>query len=336
MASRLLIVAWIVMLTAAFAAIAVTRSPGEEGPRRAKPLNPADWGEDHVGRPLPEFIESGECLFCHRREVGTSWSENRHQRTIRDARAKDPAVKALRKNQATASLAEAVELILGDRRAIRFLKRSADYGKLDMLTAVATSRRGRRFKIEHGKSPHWDAERFARRCAGCHATAVDPVNKTFSLPSLDCFTCHGDAPLEHSNDTSLMPLAKDHHDSPRVITSICGQCHLRGGKSKSTGRPYATNFVAGDNLFRDFQIDLTAADDARINPGDRHVLEYTREVVLNGRQDMTCLTCHDIHGQSTRRHRDLKDEASCSLCHEPGKPKRDFIRYEAHSSVCEY
>src|SRR5689334_7839434 len=29
-------------------------------------LDPSAWGSDHVGKALPEFITSDECLFCHR------------------------------------------------------------------------------------------------------------------------------------------------------------------------------------------------------------------------------------------------------------------------------
>ena len=42
-----------------------------------------------------------------------------------------------------------------------------------------------------------------------------------------------------------------------MVTSICAQCHVRTGKSRSTGLPYPNNFVAGDNLFRDFQVDFS-------------------------------------------------------------------------------
>jgi hypothetical protein len=121
-----------------------------------------------------------------------------------------------------------------------------------------------------------------------------------------------------------------------VIASICGQCHLRGGKSRSTGLPYPNNFVGGDNLFRDFQVDWTKADDTRLNPGDRHVWSNTRDVVLDGRGEMTCLTCHDVHGRSTVRHRTLADEQYCGHCHEPGRPKSLVRQYEVHSEVCEY
>src|SRR4051794_39428433 len=50
-----------------------------------KLLDPGAWGADHVGKPLPEFTSGDECLFCHRMDVGPTWSTNRHGQTIRPA-----------------------------------------------------------------------------------------------------------------------------------------------------------------------------------------------------------------------------------------------------------
>src|SRR5262245_32164886 len=47
-----------------------------------KRLDPAAWGSDHVGKPVPEFTTGDECLFCHREKIGTKWAENPHNLTI--------------------------------------------------------------------------------------------------------------------------------------------------------------------------------------------------------------------------------------------------------------
>src|SRR5205085_2111137 len=59
------------------AAIAFTRQPAQK-------LDPAAWGSDHVGKPIPEYVAGDECLFCHRNDVGSSWKDNRHNRTVRE------------------------------------------------------------------------------------------------------------------------------------------------------------------------------------------------------------------------------------------------------------
>ena len=305
-------------------------------PTGTKPLDPAAWGTDHVGRDLPEYMEGGECLFCHRVQVGNTWPRDKHNRTIREPEAGEPAVVALESNPATKPLAAEVQLILGDTRAIRFLKRSAGYGKVDLLSVSAAFGRGRRARLEGLEKPHWDDSTFATACAGCHMTAVNAETQSAATVSLDCYTCHGDAPAEHANEPKMMALAKARKDSPSAVTSICASCHVRFGKSKSTGLPYPANFVAGDNLFKDFEVDFAKADDAKLNPADRHVMDNVRDVVVYGRETVTCLSCHDVHSGSSKKHRDLAVDHSCLHCHDAGQPIKGHKAYEVHSERCRY
>ncbi|HEV3137870.1 MAG TPA: multiheme c-type cytochrome, partial [Pirellulales bacterium] len=305
------IVALVAIVLAAMLASETAGLRSVAAPPDAQRLDPAAWGNDHVGQPIPEFVESGECLFCHRDQVGGSWQTNKHNRTIRDAEASEPAMQALRADPKVKDLADQVQLILGDTRAQKFLKRSAAYGKLDLLSVGATFGRGRRAKIDSADKPRWDAETFALECAGCHTTAVNPQTHAFATVSVDCYSCHGDGMAEHPNDPKLIPLAKVRKDAPAAIISICGSCHVRFGKSKASGLPYPTNFVAGDNLFKDFQVDFAQADNPKLNPSDRHVMENVRDVVVHGRQTMTCLSCHDVHNGSSKRHRELAGEQYC-------------------------
>ncbi len=305
-------------------------------PADGKLLDPAAWGGDHVGGEVPQYMESGECLFCHRNEVGGTWPTNKHNRTIRDADPNEPAMQALASDAKTKAIAGEVQLLMGDSRAQRFLKRSAAYGKADLLSVTAALGRGRRARLEKTDNPHWEAETFATSCAGCHTTAVDPKTHAFATVAIECFACHGDAPEGHTEDAKLIPLAKARQDSPAVVASICGSCHIRFGRSKTSGLPYPTNFVAGDNLFRDFQVDWKALDDPKLNPGDAHVLENLRDVVLLGRESTTCLSCHDVHTGSSKKHRELAVVESCQRCHPAGDPIKSHKTYQVHSERCQY
>ncbi len=259
---------------------------------------------------------------------------------MRPFEAETVSAAALKANPQTGRFADQVEFLLGERRQVRFLKRSAEYGKLVMLSAAfAPPPRGTNSRRAHGKlidlkDAHWDVQTFAKRCAGCHTTGVDPKTQAFSSTSLDCFTCHGVVAQKHA-DTKKVFLSKAQHDPPRVIVAICGQCHLRNGKSRATGLPYPTNFVAGDNLFRDFQVGLTDADLATMNPGDRHVAQNVREV-LEGKSQTSCVSCHDVHRQTTTQHRQVAEGATCISCHGPGRPKKAWTRYVVHSTLCGY
>ncbi len=254
---------------------------------------------------VPRYVTGDECLFCHRVKVADTWEQNPHARTIHPRDDGDPVPA-----QAT--------FVLGAHSPQRGLKPDG-YGKYDLLSV-------------DGKT--WNAQTFALRCAGCHTTAVDPRTHAFSASSLDCFTCHGIAPENHPNDTSLIWFSKKHSKDPKQIVSICGQCHLRSGKS-ADGLPYPTGFVAGDDLFAGFKIDFSKADDAKLNPGDRHIVRNARDVVIAG-SDVTCISCHKIHGDTSAKHRLVLSGPICLDCHNSDGPKKVVKKYTVHSDLCEY
>jgi hypothetical protein len=313
---------------------------GDKEAASAKSPSASEWG-DHVDATLPDYVTGEECLFCHRDDWGNRWAKNYHQRTVRAAEAESPAIKVLTAEAETKSFVADAAYLMGTRREIRFLKRSSEYGKFELLSAAYTpaspgaSSRRAHGKLTATKGVHWDAQKFAKSCAGCHATAVDPQTHAFSAVSLDCYACHGIVNLLHSKDTKLVAFGKGNADPPRMQLANCAQCHLRTGQSKKSGLPYPTNFVVGDNLFRDYQVDLSDAALAQMNPGDRHVAQNVREVV-EGRSTTTCVSCHDIHRQSSTKHRQVAVGATCVSCHELGQPKSKVTKYEVHSTLCEY
>ncbi|MBI3735318.1 hypothetical protein HY256_02255, partial [Candidatus Sumerlaeota bacterium] len=166
--------------------------------------------------------------------------------------------------------------------------------------------------------------------------AVETESRGFAAFSLDCYACHGSITLNHTNDTSLMLLSKKREDPARVIASACGQCHLRGGKSKSTGLPYPNQFIAGDNLFKDYEADFSDVHIAQLNPADRHIYRNIRDIVLKGEEGLTCLNCHQVHENSSVKHKGVKKSEICLDCHLPEGPKKKLVEYEVHSEACGY
>ncbi len=328
---------WVTAAVAAYAAGAVAAAWAHE--RHGQELDAAAWGSDHVGKPPPEYAAGDECLFCHRRDVGPIWSRNPHNRTLRPVAAAGPegtaALAALKAEPALRPFAAEPRFLLGRRRRIRFLKPAAAYGQLELLSVQWRPAAGRRpGRLLRTAAPRWDARRFGDACAGCHATAVDPATRAFAAAAVDCSACHGLVDPGHSTDPSLVLLSPRRRDSARVTTSICASCHLRSGRSRSSGCPYPNNFVPGDNLFRDFQVHFSAAALAALNPADRHVVENVRDVALLGRSEVTCLSCHDEHRGATVRHRRLARRPYCDSCHQPGGTK---VRPSTVSSpTCEY
>jgi catechol 2,3-dioxygenase-like lactoylglutathione lyase family enzyme len=171
---------------------------------------------------------------------------------------------------------------------------------------------------------------FNTKCAGCHTTAVDPKEHTYSYLGLDCYTCHGVADLAHSGDPSKVLLSRKRRDGAAVVTSVCGSCHLRGATSRWSGLPFPSNFVPGNNVFQDLRVNLSLLPD----DADRHVYRSVRDVALAGSSE-TCLACHSIHGQSTEKHRRAAPGAICNDCHIEGRPRKEFRRTRTGSVVCE-
>jgi len=323
------------ILIAGSAAILLARQQDTTTARR---IDPAAWGSDHVGKPFPPYVTGDECLFCHR-DIGPTWQDNPHQRTIRPAAPDEPGITILRDVPGGRSLAADTKHLLGSRHVTRFAKRSGQYGRLDLLTATYRSANN---QLSGAETARWDANTFANRCAGCHTTAVNSQSRTFAALSLDCFTCHGDVDLDHTKDVRLALLSSKNRP-PREVISICGQCHLRGGITTSTGLPYPNTFVPGDNLFRDFQVDFSDTAIASVPDIDQHIFLNARNVAMLDQRETTCLTCHDLHDQSTDKHQQVPKQSICNSCHVSGSGSLELreavhpsARLRAHSRTCDY
>jgi hypothetical protein len=292
-----------------------------------------DWGGDHVGQSVPEYTTGGECLFCHRDYVGPRWTTNPHNRTMREASAGDAEMVALRSTGGGADVADEAKILLGARNHVRFVKTLPEYGKAAIHSWIFHTSKG----LDVSNPSAWDGELFNASCAGCHATAVDPETTAFGSPGLDCYVCHGVLELEHASEPQTVLFGKNHEDDARVVASVCGQCHLRGGVSASTRRPYPNNFVAGDNLVRDFRVDWSDEALAAMDIVDRHVFDNARDVLMRGKTDVTCTTCHNVHADTSEKHKELAESASCAICHQPGKEWNDVPMPKARqSNVCRY
>ena len=99
------------------------------GAAMAQTRNPAAWGGDHVGKPLPEHVHGDECLFCHRNDIGQTWQKNTHGVSLRSREDAEDLVKKL-------NPPKEVEFFLGSRHEIRFLKKNG-YGKFAILNKGA-------------------------------------------------------------------------------------------------------------------------------------------------------------------------------------------------------
>jgi predicted CXXCH cytochrome family protein len=303
------------------------------------PLSAAETGEpnDHIGKSLPDYVTGDECLFCHRNDIASGWKINTHQLTLRPLVAAPNTNKALESETDLQPFARQVQFILGHKEQLRLLKKSTAYGQLDLLSALlAPSPSDKKKILVENEGPfHWNHNTFSQRCAGCHTTAVDSQTQSFSATSIDCYACHGVVDLEHTNDPSLVHLSKKRPHSPKLIGETCGQCHIRTGKSKASRLPYANNYVIGDDLFSDFQVDFSAPTLDLTPPRERHILASIKAGRDNDSAE-TCLSCHNVHRASGRKHRRVAKSNYCFICHNPNNMKLVYNRNENHHSLCGY
>jgi predicted CXXCH cytochrome family protein len=108
------------------------------------------------------------------------------------------------------------------------------------------------------------------------------------------------------------------------------------GRARSTGLPYPNNFVPGDNLFQDFEVDFSKADDPNLNAGDRHVLRNVRDVAVDGMEFPTCITCHQVHTNLSEKHRRAPRSAICFDCHNENDNYKTVKPLTVTSALCEY
>ena len=303
--------------------------------QEVKKVDPAAWGGDHAGKAVPEYVHGDECLFCHRNDIGPGWQKNSHGIALRQ-RDDAPELDALVKSPGAPRVASEAEYFLGSRHRIRFLKKSG-YGKFALLTSQAILGSDRRLqKWANTEDAAWDKIKFGGRCAGCHTTGVDSSAKTFTAFGLDCYTCHGVVDLDHTKDTSLIWLSKKRRKDTLAITSICASCHLRDARSRSTGLPYPNNFVVGDNLFKDLNVDFSKADDQLLSAGDRHIYRTVRDIAVNGADVPSCISCHQVHANTSAKHRLPPRSPICFDCHNAEGPLKNTKPYTVKSALCEY
>jgi hypothetical protein len=246
----------------------------------------AEQGDaERPAQSIADYPTGDSCLFCHRNEIGSTWLVNSHAWTVRPV-GEAPEVGPVP--------ADATHVIGKDK--FRPLKQNG-YGKFSLLTLGKTS---------------WQPNVFEKQCAGCHTTAVNPQTGEFSSIALDCYSCHGNVPEDHATRKGTALLSRTRPNADKEVISICGSCHLRGGRSKTSGRPYPHAYVAGDDLFKDFQVDLQLDSKAQLDSSDSHVYLKTR-AVMRGGSDKSCTDCHRIHGPPEARLRDRKRFSE--VCH---------------------
>jgi len=60
------------------------------------------------------------------------------------------------------------------------------------------------------------------------------------------------------------------------------------------------------------------------------------DVAVNGAESPTCISCHDVHKQSSLKHRRAPRSAICADCHNVEGSIKGSKPFTVHSPLCEY
>jgi hypothetical protein len=161
-------------------------------------------------------------------------------------------------------------------------------------------------------------------CLHCHASQVQAALPTarnryaaapFRQGGIGCSTCHGD-PAEHLAQNGHGPILNPVKLTPSRRDSACIQCHLEGEAVVYRPGQSLAGFKAGDEL-SDYAVYFVRAQEA--GAGRRATSQYEallRSACKRASGDrLTCITCHDPHGDPPPAERVQYFRQRCLSCH---------------------
>jgi tetratricopeptide (TPR) repeat protein len=163
-----------------------------------------------------------------------------------------------------------------------------------------------------------------QNCLHCHATGVaEPMawarnawaGAPFRQGGVGCTACHGDAEA-HVASGGKVAMLRLGGLAPARLESVCLQCHLEGDVTiQHVGRSLR-GFVPGQDLF---ETAVYFVNESSLKTRLRATSQY--EALLRSAcrrsvgERMTCLSCHDPHGEPSAEERVAFYRARCLACH---------------------
>ena len=246
------------------------------------------------------FVGSETCKACHERTY-LEWKTSLHSRMMRNVKEEPPANIGdfISPSDARTFTKKEVAYTLGSQWKQQYLKRK---GK-DLIVLPA------QYNVFTGEWKSYFADQPEKRkwftqCAGCHATGVDPEEKTFVEMGIACEACHGPG----SNHVESLPgyeiptIIQASRLTPALAAQICGSCHTRGRDKKGYAYPADYQIHKGEGNLRLY------FDEASPNDGEEASYfwpsgesRYSNQQYLDWKQSehakvgVTCISCHDVH-----------------------------------------
>jgi hypothetical protein len=293
--------------------------------------------KDRIGA---TFVGSETCKRCHERTF-LEWKTSLHSRMMRDTVVEpfsnigDFAMPS----DVRSFGQEEVAYTLGSQWKQQYLKKEEQ--ELTVLPA--------QYNVFTGEWKAYYPDEAAKRdwyreCGGCHATGVDPEEKTFVEMGVACEACHGPG----SNHVEAVPgyeiptIIQASRLTPALAAQICGSCHTRG-RDKTGKYAYSVDYQIhkGEGNIRLYFDEASPESDSEYfwpsgesRYSNQQYLDWQKSE--HAKVGVTCITCHDVHRSRSaleavgevpnplviiRSKTRLFEDKLCKSCHSTQQPR---------------
>ncbi len=231
-----------------------------------------------------------------------------------------------------------VDAVLGGKLTLRYLQKRGDGYVFLPCEWDAINK-----QVQPFRPGDWQTFSFDEKCAACHTTGWDAKTTRWLEPGVGCESCHGPA-SRHGAYQNAGGMVKFAELSPVNEAMICSSCHLQGGYSLKSERRFPEGYTPGDNLFaiyrypwEELENEARGMIEGRTvgNPVDVHQKIHMK-LLLDGRNDLKCTSCHDVHAGKTARHTALPRQEFCYQCHTNENGQLGLKEYQVACPICEF
>lgn len=265
------------------------------------------------------FIGSFECKKCHERRF-LEWRTTLHSKMLQDT--KDNPLVIIGDFDSPSDIRtfneEDVAYAIGNQWKQQYLKKVGDdYFVLPAQYNILSGE----WEAYHAED--WQERSWFNECAGCHATGVDPVKKTFEEPGIGCEACHGPG----SNHVKAIPgyeivtIVNPVRLTTFSEAQICGSCHTKG-RDKSGQYAYPVGYMTARGVanLRLYFNPFTPENKPDMFWPSGDSKEYHQQYLdwqksEHAKMGVSCTDCHTIHLATTTFQTKLAGDNLCKSCH---------------------
>ncbi len=265
------------------------------------------------------FVGSIECKKCHERRY-LEWGTTLHSKMLQDAKTNPMVIIGDFDSPSDIRTfnKEDVDYTIGNQWKQQYLKKiEDDYFVLPAQYHILSGE----WEAYHAED--WQERSWFKECAGCHATGVDPIKKTFIEPGIGCEACHGPG---SNHVKAISGFEIDTIINPAKLTTaaaaqICGSCHSRG-VDKTGQYAYPVGYMTSRGI-ANLRLFFNSFNQKN-NPdmfwpsGDS---KYSYQQYTDWQQSehakagVSCRDCHTIHSGQTTFQTVLAGDNLCKSCH---------------------